>query len=129
MFIYRQTIGFILQVFLDISQGYYKLVILGTLGLADYAHSKWYYLFVGNFRIYLFTKNSQRFWGYCKDLQTSYFGYFGHTWLSTSKMIVATCKKLPCLSACQKNFIIFFFLEILHFKESCNLIYQQYFGP
>ena len=27
------------------------------------------------------------------------------------------------------NFIIGFFLEILHFKESCNLIGQQYFDP
>ena len=27
------------------------------------------------------------------------------------------------------NFIIHFFQEILHFKESCNLIGQQYFGP
>ena len=26
------------------------------------------------------------------------------------------------------NFIINFFLEILHFKEYCNLIEQQYFG-
>ena len=27
------------------------------------------------------------------------------------------------------NFIIHFFLEILHFKESCNLIGWQHFGP
>ena len=27
------------------------------------------------------------------------------------------------------NFIVHFFLEILHFKESCNLIDWQYFGP
>ena len=27
------------------------------------------------------------------------------------------------------NFIIHFFLEVLHFKESCNLIGWRYFGP
>ena len=27
------------------------------------------------------------------------------------------------------NFIIHFFLTILHFKESCNLIGRQHFGP
>ena len=27
------------------------------------------------------------------------------------------------------NFTIHFFIEILHFKESCNLTSQQHFGP
>ena len=54
------------------------------------------------------------FWRYCKDMQASYLGYFGHAWISTPKMIVQTCRKLRCLSACQKyTFIIHFFLEIL----------------
>ena len=56
----------------------------------------------------------------------TYFGYFGHAWLHTPKMIVSICKKLWCLSPCKKtNLIIHFFLEILHFKESCNLIGWQ----
>ena len=42
------------------------------------------------------------FWRYCKDIQTSYFGYFGHAWLHTPKMIVSTCRRFRCLSACQK---------------------------
>ena len=55
------------------------------------------------------------------DMQTSHFGYFGYTWLCTPKMIVSTWK-LQCSCACQKvKFIIHFFIEILHFKESCNL--------
>ena len=100
-------------------------------------------------------------------LQT-YFGYFGHTWLHTPKVILSTCRKLSCLPEGKKinfiphifleilqiyakflfwvlwvcllktsificmpkiNFIIQCFLEILHFKESCNLIGQQHFGP
>ena len=42
------------------------------------------------------------FWRYCKDIRTSYFGYFGHAWLHTPKMIVSTCRRFRCLSACQK---------------------------
>ena len=42
------------------------------------------------------------FWRYCKNMQTSYFGYFGHAWLNTSRMIVSNCRRLLCLSACQK---------------------------
>ena len=36
MFIYRLKIGFILHVFLEILQGYYKLVILRTLRMLGY---------------------------------------------------------------------------------------------
>ena len=43
------------------------------------------------------------FWRYCKVMQTSYFGYFGHAWLHTPKIIVSTCRRLRCLSACQKH--------------------------
>ena len=50
------------------------------------------------------------FWRYCKDMQTSYFEYFGHAWLHTSKMIKSTCTRLWCLSVCKKH--------TLHFKES-----------
>ena len=57
LFIYRQKIDFILHVFLDILQGYCKLVILGNLGMVGYAHPKWYYQFVENFGIYLQAKN------------------------------------------------------------------------
>ena len=70
-------------------------------------------------------KSSMFFWRYCKATQTSYLGYFGHAWLHKSKMILSTCRRLQCLFACQKiNIIINFFLEILQFKECCNLISQ-----
>ena len=42
------------------------------------------------------------YWRYCKDMQTSYFGYFGHAWLDAKKMIVPTCRRPRCLSASQK---------------------------
>ena len=40
-------------------------------------------------------------------MQTSYFGYFGHAWLRSPKMIVTTFRKLQCLSACQKQTSLF----------------------
>ena len=56
------------------------------------------------------------YWRYCKDMQTSYFGYFGHAWLHTPKMIVSTCTRLWCLSVCKKqtsSFILFLRYYIL----------------
>ena len=46
---FRQKINFILHVFLEIWEWYYKLVILSTFDMPDYAHPKWYYQLVGNF--------------------------------------------------------------------------------
>ena len=49
----------------------------------------------------------------------------------TPKMIVWTCRRLPCLSICTPkiNFILHFFLEILHFKESCSFDWLTTFWP
>ena len=49
------------------------------------------------------TSSPMLYWKYCKDMQTSYFGYFGHAWLHTPKMIVSTCTRLWCLSVCKKQ--------------------------
>ena len=65
------------------------------------------------------------FWRYCKDMQTSYFWYFGHAWLHTPKNILVQDFDVYLLP--KINFIIHFFLEILQFKESCNLIGWQDF--
>ena len=35
-------------------------------------------------------------------MQTSYFGYFGHVWICTSKMIISTWRKFRCFCAYQK---------------------------
>ena len=132
-FICRQKIMFILHVFLEILQRYCKLLFLGTLGIPGYTNPK---LILSTCRKLLCpfadkksTSPFMLFWRYWKDIQT-YFGYFGHAWLHTPKMIVPTCRRLWCVSACQKmNFIIHIFFEILHFKESCNLISWQHYGP
>ena len=49
----RQKINFILQVFLEILERYCKTVILVTLGIPGYAHSKWFYHLVENLHVYL----------------------------------------------------------------------------
>ena len=130
MFIYRLKIGFILHVFLEILQGYYKLVILrilrivGHITQSDIINFQKILLFICkqkiNFIPYVF-------WGYCKDanlfwvLLVSLTKHTQNDNISMQKMSMFIC--MPRI-----NFIICFFLEILHFKESCNLIDQQYFG-
>ena len=68
--------------------------------------------------------SSSMFFGrYCKNKQHSYFGYFRHAWLCTPKMISINLWKILMLIYMPKtNFIIHFFLGILHFKEFFNLI-------
>ena len=78
----------------------------GYFGLPGYPHSKWYYQVLEDFHIYLQAKNELHPHVFLEILQrymqTSYFVYLGHAWLRTPKMIVSTCRKLQCLSACQK---------------------------
>ena len=125
-FMCRHKISFILHVFIEILQGCCKLVIYGTLGMPDYAHPKWYLRNL-NFCVYLQEKKSTLsplfFWRYCTDMQTSYFGYFGHVWL------INYSKKISVLISMSKTNFIIHFPEILDFNESCNLIGQQHFGP
>ena len=49
------------------------------------------------------TSSSMFFWRYYKDMQTSYFGFLGHAWLRTLKMIMPTCRNFCCFSLCQDH--------------------------
>ena len=104
-FICKQKINFILHLSLEILHGYCKLFIFGASGMPGYAHPKWYYQLVESFRIYLLDFSylfifflfifrihsfTTFYWRYCKDMQNSYFGHFGHVWLRTCKMIAST---------------------------------------
>ena len=98
-FICRQKINFILHDFLEMLQRYWKLIVLGTLSMPGYAHPKWKKI-AENVCVYLQAKiifiphpSPMLFWRYCKDMQTL---------IHSLKMIVSTCKRLPCLSACEK---------------------------
>ena len=130
MFICR---NFILYVFLMILQRYCKLVILGTLGMPGFVHLKRYYYLVENFCLsdrqkinfvsHVFLEILQRYANFlfwvlwvCMVTQTQ------NDSINLQKTLMSIC--MPKI-----NFIIHFFLGILHFKESCNLIGQHYFDP
>ena len=87
-------------------QRYCKPVVLGTLSMPGYTHHKWYYHLVENFYVYLQAKNHLHPYAFMEILQRyeTYFGYFGHAWLHSTKMIVSPpCRRLQCLSACRKE--------------------------
>ena len=86
----RQKTKFILHIFLEILQRYCKLIVLGTLGMPGYANEKWYYQLVENFRVYLQAKNQLHSHAFLEILHTL-------------KTIVSTCRRLRCISACQKS--------------------------
>ena len=99
-----KKIKFITYFFLQILQRNSKLVLLGTLDMPGYVHSKWYYQLVGNFYVYLHAKIRLHPSSFFLEILQSYFGYFGHAWshTHTPKMIVSTCRRLRGLSASQK---------------------------
>ena len=92
MFSFMQKINFITHFLLKILQRNSKRVILGNLGISGHVYQQVKNLF----------HHPCFFWRYSKDMQTSYFGYYGHACLGTLKMIASTCKALRCLSACEK---------------------------
>ena len=57
LLIFMQKIILIPALFLEILQRYYELIILGTLGKLDHTHQKQWHKLVGNFYVYLQTKN------------------------------------------------------------------------
>ena len=101
----QAKISFTFHVFLEILKRYSKLVILGTLGMSEYAHwtdttNLWKLscLSAGKKSFSSPTFSLETY----KDMQTSRFGYLRHAWLHTPKMIISPYRKLRCLSACQK---------------------------
>ena len=57
LLIFMQKIIFIPALFLEILQRYYKLIILGTLGMFGHTHQKQWHQQVENFYVYLQTKS------------------------------------------------------------------------
>ena len=114
-----------LYIFLDILQGYCKLVVSGTLGMPGYAHPNWYYQLVETFCVYLQAEN--QFHTPCFSGDTA----------KICKLILGSLGVPDSINLQKSMFIympkikriIHFFLEILHFQEPCNFIDWQYLGP
>ena len=133
MFICKQKTNLILSIFLVILQRYCKFVILIILGKPAYTHPKLYQHPVENFRIYLQAKKQLHPPFLSRDIaKISKFpilGTLGMPGCAHPYDNINLQKILLFLSIPKTNFFIHFFLEILHFKESCSLIgQQQHFG-
>ena len=103
---YQQgKINSILYVFLEIFKRYYKFDVLGTLGVPVPCTPKVILSICRNSLCFSAGKKPiskpMLFLRCCKDMQT-YFEYFGHVWLSITKMIVSTYRILWYLSVCEK---------------------------
>ena len=99
--------------FLEILQRYCKFVVIGTLGIPGFTHPKWYYHLVEN--CLSPGKKSTSFPCLSGDIaKICRLEYFGHA-------SIFNC--IPKI-----NLIINYFLKILQFKESHNLIDWQYFA-
>ena len=82
---------------------------------------------------------SRFLWDIAKILWTCYFGYCGHTWLRTPKVIAISCRKLSCLYGIGDEisitilvFILYYFQEKLimkFFKKSKKPYFGGYFEP
>ena len=127
MFICKQKINFILHVFFEILQRYCKFVVLCALGMSCYKDTKRFYQLPKNFRVYLQVKSQlhpPRFSGdTAKILKLLILGAFGVPSHEHPNIDAISLYKTSMYNCMPKiNLLIHFFLGILHFKESCNLI-------
>ena len=118
-----------------VSLGYCKsivLVVFGTLVLSGYLHPRWYYHLAENFCVF-FCRQKLNFIPYpFMEILQRYANLFWVLWTYTvtrTQNNSITLLKTSMFIYMQKlNFIIHFFLTILHFKEAWNLIGRQHFG-
>ena len=126
MFFCQQKVNFILLIFKDIPKLLFWVLWASVVThiLNDTTTLQKAFLFIWrqknlNFISHVFLEILERYADFI-------FAYFGHAWLGTPNIINPT-QMFLCMP--KINFIIYFFLEILHFKEPCSLIGQQRFGP
>ena len=99
-----------------------KLVILGILDLHGYPHPNWYHQLVENYCVYLQAKNELPPPCFSGDIAKMCKLILGTSGMSGLKALMFICML-------KIQFIVHFFLDILQFKESCNLMGQQHFCP
>ena len=131
-FICRQKIKFILHDFLDILQRYCKLV-LGTLGKSGCANPKWYYQHVEKICVHFQAKYQLHLHAFLEILEGHANCLFWVLWAClvahTQNDSINLSKTSLFIYMPKLNFIMYFFFEKLHLKESCNLIGWQHFDP
>ena len=93
MIICRLKINVILHVFFDVLERYCKYVILSTLGIPGYAHSKRYHELVENFHFYLQTKNQLYPLCFSEDSEKLCKLLISSTWPGRSSRPDVFCKK------------------------------------
>ena len=95
---------------------------LGNLNMPGYDKQKRYYELVENSFIFMQKKSNLSLPSFLKYCKLVILGTLGSPTKNKSTQLLETlmfiCKKI--------NLITKFFLQILHFKESCNLIGQEY---
>ena len=114
-----KKINFIPPIFLEILLRCWKRVILGGLDMPGYGQQKWWYQLVenfGKFISHLFLEILLRYW------KLVALGTLNMPGPAHQNNIVDLWKTLTFNHMQKTNLIPSFFLEIFHFKKSCNLI-------
>ena len=105
IFIFREKINFILQLFLEILKRHCKFVILDTLGMTGYTCPKWYRQLEENIYVYQQAKNQLHPSCFSGDIANTYSFLFWVLWeclaMHTQNDSI-TYRKLQHLSACLK---------------------------
>ena len=134
-FINRQKINSILHVLLEILQRCCKLIALDSLGMSGFVHPKWYYSIVEIFCAYLQAKNQLHSHDFLEILQR-YPNLFWELWafLVTQtpqnwSSIVSTCRSINFDVYLHAKNKLHYSVVSWDFKESCNWIDWQHFGP
>ena len=118
----------LLRHYKDLTSYFFKLLLLDTLGIPDYCHQKQQNQLLENF-MQKAKLSLTSFMKYYKDIANLLFWVFWACLDIHTKNKSINVKETLLLSLCKKNNLIpFFFLEMLHFKESCNLISQEHMG-
>ena len=122
----REKTKFILLFFLKILQRYWKLIVLSILGMPGKKPPKWYYHLAKNLCVYL-QQNIDFIPHALFEILQRYANFlFWVLWAClvahTQNDSINLCKTSMFICMQKTNFIIHFCLDILYFKESCNLI-------
>ena len=93
------------------------IAILGFLGMPGYTHPKGYYHLVEHFRVYLQAKNQLHPTRFCGDIT------------KIRRILILVCKKIRCLSVCQKRTSSFTFFLRYYILKNPSFDWPTAFWP